>query len=141
MNTEAEIRDLAARGYSREMTRQTLGIKCHKFRQMLAALPDIRWAAFGATVGRKLYADSIRGECPDYKRKSLAKAQAERAVGYTHTVRGVTGSLPALAKHFGVVSYDCARTRIKKEGMTIEQALTTPARPSGMGGIRKMKSV
>lgn len=141
MDTETQIRDFAARGYSREMTRQTLGIKDHKFRQMVAALPDIEWAAFGTTIGRRLYAESIRGECPDYKRKALAKAQAERAAGYTHTVLGVTGSLPALAKHFGMVSYDCARTRIKKEGMTIEQALTTPARASARDGNRKLKSV
>lgn len=43
-----------------------------------------------------------------------------------HTVRGVSGGLHTLCKHFGVVSKQCAQWRMTHKGMSVEDAVLTP---------------
>lgn len=52
-----------------------------------------------------------------------------------YTVDGVTGNLPALCRHFGVVAKDTARFRIKR-GMSVRDALLTPIVPKDEIGRR-----
>lgn len=123
---ERTIRDCAKRGMSRVETRRMLGYTEYKMRLILEAIPDVPWPARGTSLGNQRGNESKRGICLPH----FARAREIRRQRFTHTVRGVTGSIPELAKHFGIVSYNCARARIRNEGMTVEQALTTPPRPS-----------
>ena len=73
---------------------------------------------------------------PRYNTRTLAdsnlgvkwSADANRRKGRSrieYTVRGVTGNLPALCRHFNFVAKDTARFRIKR-GMSVEEAVITP---------------
>lgn len=52
-----------------------------------------------------------------------------------YTVRGITGGIRALAKHFGVVTHETARVRVQR-GMPVEAAVTTPAADRKAQGVQ-----
>jgi hypothetical protein len=52
-----------------------------------------------------------------------------------YTVRGFTGSLRQVAKHFGVVTHECARWRMRR-GWAVEEAFLTPAMEHAARGAR-----
>jgi group I intron endonuclease len=56
----------------------------------------------------------------------------------TYTVRGVTGTAPYLAKHFGVVSSDTARWRVYR-GWNVEDAFLKPGMDHKARGKRSAK--
>lgn len=51
-----------------------------------------------------------------------------------YTVRGVTGGLHTLCKHFGVVTKQCAQWRMVVRGMSVEDAVLTPSTPKAERG-------
>ncbi|WP_313453450.1 hypothetical protein [Stutzerimonas nitrititolerans] len=134
---EKVIRDCAKRGMSRNETRLMLGYSKYKMQLILSALPDVPWPALGASLGHLRGNASRRGICP----ASLARARQARRDNLTHTVRGVSGSITELARHFGIVSSSAARARVSAEGMTVEQAVTMPPRPSARDLSRQRKQM
>lgn len=94
IDTEAFIRDRAAMGFSREMVRESLGIKDNKFRQILTVLPDVVWPAPGKSLGRKLYYETLKGHCPEWKRAALERGRATREAKWAvYNLCGVSASL------------------------------------------------
>lgn len=129
MDIEAVLRDCAKRKMSRTETRLMLGISQYKMRLFLSALPDIVWPGPGASLGNQRGNESRRGtSAPGQMDKARAVFRSNRL----HTVRGVEGTITDLAKHFGVISPSCARNRVAREGMSVEAAVTTPAKPNGI---------
>jgi group I intron endonuclease len=51
-----------------------------------------------------------------------------------YTVKGVTGGLHTLCKHFGIVTKQCAQWRITERGMSVEDAVLTPSTPKSERG-------
>lgn len=132
INTEAFIRDRAAMGYSREMVRETLGIPDHKFRQILTVLPDVEWPAPGKSLGRKLYYETLKGQCPDYKLQALKRGRATREAKWaTYRMCGVTATLTvhyqAWAEHVSV-----SRSQVDRRvqaGWSLYDAFFAPCTP------------
>lgn len=137
MDTEQFIHDCARRGLSKAETARTLGWTQYKMEKIVSVMGAIDWPTRGQSLGNKRGNESRRGICP----AGNAKAREVRRLNVQRTAFGVTASVPELVRMFGKVSYDCTRNRMGKEGMTLEQALITPARPSARGGARKIKSV
>ncbi len=131
MTDEEFIRDCARRNLSRRETRLTLGWTEYQFKMILDALPDVVWPARGCSLGAKLAAAARR----DIPEQNLAMARAALRQRAMRTVRGVTGTIEELAKHFGVISPRAARARISS-GMDLESALTTAAQ-NGRNLLRK----
>ena len=135
MNTEQTIRDCAKRGLSRAATAQVLGVSMYKMRDFLSVLPDVEWPGRGQSIGNRRGNESRRGRPMAH----FEHARQVRLDRLTHTVRGVTGTIPVLAKHFGVISCSVVRTRMSVEGMDLETALTMPPRPSARDGVHRGK--
>lgn len=129
-DTEAFIRSCAERQLSRNETRLTLGWSQYQMAKILTVLPDIEWPGRGSSVGAKRAAEARRG----VYLPQIEKAREAIRLSAVRTVRGVTGSTAELARHFGVVSYNTVRVRVKDEGMSLEEALTTPPKPSARDG-------
>lgn len=131
-DTEAFIRDRAAMGFSREMVRESLGIKDNKFRQILTVLPDVEWPAPGQSLGRKLYYESLKGQRPEYKLEALRRGRAAReARQATHDICGVKASLTVHYRAW----IDCvsvSRSQVDrrlKNGWSLYDAFFAPAVP------------
>lgn len=132
VDTEAFIRDRAAMGFSREMVRESLGIKDHKFRQILSVLPDVEWPAAGKSVGRKLYYDSIKGQCPEWKLKALQRGRVTREAKWpVFTICGITATLTvhchSWADYIGVSRSQVDRRL--RDGWALYDAFFTPSTP------------
>lgn len=128
MTLTQQIRQLAAEGHSRQHTAELLGLDMRKFRAMLDAMGPVEWPGPGRSVlARAAYANRRGTHYAQYteaQRAFMAKRKAE----FAHTVRGVTGTINDLVKHFDAeVQIGCPGIRRRlARGMTIEQALFNP---------------
>lgn len=105
-------------------------------------LADVGECPAGMTLGRidnnkGYFAENVRFE------SNLAQAQNTRRT-IVGTVRGVTGSLSLLCRHFKISQYSTIRRRVQEYGWEIERALFTPlnateriARQAKHGGARR----
>lgn len=131
MNTEQFIRESAARGLSRRATRLALGLGPWVFREMLSLMPDIEWPAPGQSVDHMRANNAKRGQCSPVLAAALAKSRELRREKHLHTVGEHTGLIEELVVLLpSPVSASTVRRRIAA-GMSVEEALTTPSRPSG----------
>lgn len=121
------ITESAANGLSKTQVRESLGMCREKFGNLLEVMPPLQWPGPGKSLGHKLGNEARRGQCSPALHKALKQAHAAKTAKATHTVNGITGTIAVLAKHFGVGD-STVRRRIK-EGMSLEQALTTPPTP------------
>lgn len=53
-----------------------------------------------------------------------------------HTVRGITGSIASLAQHFGVVGKSVAQHRVRRDGYSVEDAVTLPPEAKQITGAK-----
>lgn len=101
MSTEAFIRDCAVRGMSKNECRETLGVNPEKFADMLALIGDLPWPVGHKSLARRLSNEERRGHCSPAQAAALASSRARRKAKRSRTLRGVTGTIEELAKHFG----------------------------------------
>ncbi len=127
MTTEEYIRDCAARGYSKTMTLEALGLCRETFYTMLDAMPPIQWPERGKSLACKLANESRRGTSTPGLRAAAEKARSTRREKRSHIIDGVKATIEAHAARYGV-SDSTVRRRVKA-GMTLEQALKTPVTP------------
>lgn len=88
MTTEEYIKDCAARGYSKTMVLETLGICRYSFYAMLEAMPPIEWPARGQSLNCKLANEARRGISTAKLKAASEKALAARRELRSHTVDG-----------------------------------------------------
>jgi len=124
MTTEEFIRDCAARGFSKTMVLEALGLCRDTFYAMLEAMPAIDWPERGQSLNCQLSNEARRGVCTPKLRAAAQKAVAARRELRSHTVDGVRGTIVELAKRHGVS--DSTVRRRMRAGMSLEQALKTP---------------
>lgn len=127
MNTEEFIKDCASRGWSKTQVMETLGLCRRTFVAILEAMPVMEWAPPGKSLAHKLGNEARRGHCSDALRASNARNAEVRRERCRHDVKGLRGTVEELAQHFNI-SASSVRRRMK-DGMTIEEALTTPPTP------------
>jgi hypothetical protein len=138
MDIEKFIRDSAARGLSRSATAAALEMRFPKFLAMLEAMPPLEWAKPGYSLDCRLANEAQRGNFTALQKENLTKIHARRREKQLHTVRGVTGTIPELMQHFGVVVNHSTVSRRRRLGMTTEQALFTPAIPLAARRAKKI---
>jgi len=129
----ALIRDYAARGLTKEETMQALRWGREKFLHMLELLGDVEWAPRNKTVNRRLYCESIRGQCRPYQALNATRARAGLKAKSNKTVRGFTGSVQEIIDHFGIPTSVSSVRRRRAQGMSWEDAFFTPNKPSVCG--------
>lgn len=127
MTTEEYIREYAARGYSKTMTLEALGLCRETFYAMLEAMPSIQWPARGQSLACKLANESRRGISTPGLRAAAEKARRTRREKHSHIIDGVKGTIEVHAARYGI-SGSTVRRRVKA-GMTLNQALKTPVTP------------
>lgn len=123
MNTLEQIEEWAKKGWNQEDVAQALGIKKEKLRAFLRMYPDFSWPK-GRTIAQQRYHAEKHPKGSFEQGRKLNAARIAKLPKYT--VRGVTGTLRSLARHFAVVNYETARKRFNR-GASIEQAILTPA--------------
>lgn len=129
VSTEKFIRDAASRNWSRQQTREALGISEWKFRSICAVLPDVKWPAIGRSEGhRRVYA-SRKGVYPEGLQLSRDKAVQSMRDNYTYEAFGQRGTINQLA-HLSPVPAGTIRRRISR-GMSPADAFTKPPIPCG----------
>lgn len=129
----ALIRDYAKRGLTKAETMQALGWGRDKFNHMLSLLDGVVWAPRNKTVNRRLYCESIRGQCSPYQAENAARMRVALVRKSAKTVRGFTGSVQEIIDHFKLkTSVSCVRRR-KQSGMSWEDAFFTPNKPQVTG--------
>lgn len=97
---------------------------CDRWREFEDFLADMGIAPIGCTIDR---INNALGYFKDNCRWATAFQQAENKVGIVkHTIRGVTGCLSALCRHFEI-NYHRTRKRITDFGWDVERAMFTPS--------------
>ncbi|MDG9809499.1 MULTISPECIES: hypothetical protein [Pseudomonas] len=134
MKTEDYIRDCAARGFSKTMVMEALGVNRPSFYAMLELLPPIEWPAPGQSLACKLSYESRRGTSTPALRASAEKGRKARLEKYTYTVDGVQGTLTDLAKRWGVEP-NTVRRRMST-GKTLKEALEAVPHHRGKRKVR-----
>jgi len=127
MNTEEFIRKSAARGWSKTQTREVLGLSSYKFWAMLDVMPAMQWAPRGQSLGHRQNNASRKGKAPSPALlAAVAKAAAVRREKHLKTWQGRTGTVAELSA-FSEASPRTITRRLK-EGMSVEEAFSTPPR-------------
>lgn len=126
MKTEEYIRDCAARGFSKAMVMEALGVNRQSFNAMLELLPPIKWPAPGQSLACKLSYESRRGICPPALRASGEKGRQAKRKKHTYTVDGVEGTIADHAKRYGVQPAT-VRRRMYAGKSLIEALQATPS--------------
>lgn len=128
MDIEQFIRQAAKRGWSRQMTREQLGISGDKFRAILEVMEPLPWPAQGRSVGHYAARHALRGVCTkkqlDHLR-AVAQVRRERA---KRRYGEHEGSIRELAEKVGMVSVATVYRRLR-EGWDLHDALTKAATP------------
>lgn len=127
MNTEQFIAEAAERNWSKQMTREALGVPVEKFEVMLTLIPNLKWPGPGKSLGHQLAYEARRGVDTQHLSEARARGRVKRREQASYSVNGLTGTIEELVKHF-TVSPSTVRRRMNS-GMTIEQALTLPPTP------------
>jgi hypothetical protein len=126
------IRSYAARGHSLSFTAQLLGIGHAKLGRFVAGT-DIKFVKGSQSIAMKLAHTKSRGCTPPWSEEGFQAIRrglerARERLCKRHTAFGVTGYIPELVKRFNCpVSIESVRSRVRS-GMTVEEALTVPAR-------------
>lgn len=124
MNTEAQIKEWAEKGWTRADVAQAIGLsltKLYYYQKMIG----YKWPK-GRSIGQRQYQ---RDRKPRGNPERAAAMQAASVAARPHyTVNGVYGTLHHLAAEIGAVAYANVRRRISL-GMSVEDALLTPAQP------------
>lgn len=118
------IRNCAKRGMSRREAAEAVGLDYTKFKRFVRDLAGIPWPKRGKSLSCQRWQEERRGTCPGRQADHIRNLNARQHP--TYTVRGVTGTIPTLAKHFGAVSKYTVHKRIRC-GWDLERALTEPA--------------
>lgn len=126
MTTEQFIKDCAARGWSRALTAQELGISARKLRVMLEHLPGIEWPAPNKSILQRQSHESRRGQCSPANREALLKARRAQ-IPETYEINGRVGTVDELAK-FAPVPAVTIRRRMSN-GIDPALAFTQPPTP------------
>ncbi len=121
MKTEEYIRDCAARGFSKAMVMEALGVNRQSFNAMLELLPPIKWPGPGQSLACKLSYEARRGTCPPALRASGEKGRQAKREKQTYTVDGVQGTIPDHARRYGVQP-ETVRGRMRA-GKSLKEAL------------------
>lgn len=127
LTTEQFIQEAAARNWSKTQTLEALGLCRETFYAMLKAMPPLVWPAPGKSLGHQLGNEARRGHCSPALRAAVVKAQTAHKAKASHVVNGVRGSIEEHAARSSV-SASTVRRRMNA-GMSITEALTTPATP------------
>lgn len=123
MNTVDQIKEWAYAGWNQEDVAQALGLSKEKLRDFLRLHPEFTWPK-GRTIAQMRYHAEKHPKGSFEQGRRLNAARLAKMPKYT--VNGVTGTLRALALHFGVVSYDTVLKR-RHKGHSVEDALLKPA--------------
>ena len=127
MDIEKYIRDAAERGWSRKMTAEALGINRKKLYAMLEHMPDVKWPGPGESLACALANEARIGVPAPWARIGGEKGRERMRGKHQVEAFGVMDSLYGHAKRHGMSgSTICRRVR---DGMTPEQALSTPPAP------------
>jgi hypothetical protein len=132
MNTEAQIKEWAEAGWTRADVAQALGLSLTKLYYYQQSI-GFKWPK-GRSIGQRQYQ---RDRKPRGNPERAAAMQAASVAARPHyTVNGVHGTLHSLAKTIGVVAYENVRRRVRL-GMSVEDALLTPAQPGSKRWVEK----
>lgn len=124
MNTEAQIKEWAENGWTRGDVAQALGLSLTKLYYYQNTI-GFKWPK-GRSIGQRQYQ---RDRKPRGNPERAAAMQAASVAAKPHyTVKGVYGTINYLAEAVGVVTATTVRRRISA-GMSVENALLTPAQP------------
>lgn len=105
---------------------------CPRWLQFSGFLSDMGYPPKGLSIERK---DNNAGYSPENCYWATPAQQAiNRRTNRVFTIRGITGCVSVLAKHFGLLPRSVIG-RLNKYGWSPERAFTTPARPH----IRRQK--
>lgn len=128
MNVEQIVRDGVSRGLGKHQCRELTGLGRASFKALLASMGELAWPAAGKSLDRKLCDEARRGYCSPAQAAALAHSRARRKAKRIRSVRGVSGTVDELAKHFkSPVSGSTIRRRLAA-GESLEQALFSPRR-------------
>lgn len=125
--TEKFIRDCAARGWSRNATREALDISRNRWARILEAIPGLEWVGAGRTMLAVQAHEARRGVFTDKQARALAKAHAVRSAKCMLEGDGLKGTPDQLAKH-SPVSAHTIRRRVA-QGMSLRDAVRLPPKP------------
>lgn len=129
MSAQEAVTLLASRGHSKRAVAEILGISRTTLLHHCDS-PEIPWAPRYETI-EYLEAKQDR---PVSERQAahLRRLQQARRDKHLRTVRGVSGTLQELAKHFGIVSVRTAERRMASGEWDVEMAVTVPPTPSNL---------
>jgi len=117
--TEKFIREAAAKGWSRTMTREHMGLSRPKFQLLLDAMAPVDWPRQGCSVGNQL-ANQANRDHPAIK-AARARGLATIRARYARQVGPYYGTMPQLAAQAGM-----SRAKVQRlmaRGKTLAQAL------------------
>lgn len=123
MNTEQFIVDAAARGWSRQMVKETLGINQYSFKSILELMPPIKWPTH--SLKHKDDWNARKGYCTDAQRATLAKAKVAVKKKHSIVVGGYAGTMTDQIEHWAdlvTVSHAQINRRLVK-GWSVYDAL------------------
>lgn len=127
MNTEQFIRDCAARGWSRHMTADAMGLTYAKFKPMADAMPDVKWPRNGTSLANKAANHARKGEACTIPAEACARGRKALIDRVSVEAFGVKDSILGHCRRHGIsqATVWCRR----QKGWTLEQALSTPPTP------------
>lgn len=126
MDLATRIHQLAAQGNSKQQTMELLGFTRGRFDAVLELIPPVQWPARNRSNNARLANERRRGVfTPGMAKAQKLAAQAVRAK-HAKTVRGVTGSIEQLIKHFNLQITGATVRRRMAKGQDLETALFTP---------------
>lgn len=123
------VTELAKKGHSRRGVARILGVPytCNFARYLKSLAPEAEWRPGPQTIEFLEAKERSYNYTPDPETIERIRALGRRPkTEHYKTVRGVTGSIPMLAKHFGLSPRTVINRR--RSGMSLEEALTTPVR-------------
>lgn len=126
--TERFIKDAARLGWSRNEVCNVLEISWSSLSDILDVIGPVTWGPSSLSPSRKRSAELQRGVFTPALQAAQVLAIAKRRELAEHEVLGQRGTIKQLAAKFGV-SATTVRRRVAEEGLSLEQALTTPATP------------
>jgi hypothetical protein len=129
---------MAAKGHSKQHTADLMGISIRRLRKILSTMDPVEWPGPGRSLLARVAYENRRGSRYEQFTDAQLAFMAKRKAEFSHTVRGVTGTINDLVKRFGAeVQIGCPGIRRRlARGMTAEQALFSPPSKAGMFGSR-----
>lgn len=129
MNLEDQIRDCAARGMSRTMTREVLEISQYKLYLLASAMPDLKWPERGQSIGEREGRASANWNSEARKEAQRKAVQAQRAKCQQVEFCGITDTRAGIYetwREYAEVCYPQFMYRIRRGASLIEALFTPP---------------